>query len=120
MRKIAGVLIVTAAISLSAAPFVRAQDSSSQQDSQGHVKQHQQLLPPSATQKDQKGSDQMKPGQSAPDQSAPGQSAQAPQSPAVITPPTTGDKSVITPPDTGIAKTPVIKPPGNKDDIQPK
>jgi hypothetical protein len=118
MRNIAGVLIVTAALGVSAAPLVRAQDqndssTSSQQDTQGHVKQHQQLLPPSATKKDQKDSNQPKRDQS----------AQAPQSPAVITPPSTGDKSVITPPATGGANMPVIKPPGapgNKDDIQPK
>jgi hypothetical protein len=119
MRDITGVLIISAALSLSAAPLVRAADqndssTSSQQDSRGHVKQHQQLLPPSAAQKDQNNSDPSKRDQS----------AEAPQSPAVITPPTTGDKSVITPPTTGVAKTPVIKPPGtagNKDDeIQPK
>jgi hypothetical protein len=122
MRKIAGVLAVTAALSISAAPLVRAADqndpSTSQEDSQGHVKQHQQLLPPSASQNGQKDSDQ-----SARDQSKRDQSAQAPQSPAVITPPSTGDKSVITPPNTGAANTPVIAPPGapgSKDDIQPK
>jgi hypothetical protein len=123
MRKIAGVLAVTAALSLSAAPLVRAADqndssTSSQEDSQGHVKQHQQLLPPSASPNGQKDSDQSKRDQSKRDQSA-----QAPQSPAVITPPSTGDKSVITPPNTGVANTPVIKPPGapgSKDDIQPK
>jgi len=115
MRKIAGVLVVTAALSVAAAPLVRAADqndssTSSREDSQGHVKQHQELLPPSATQKDQSNSDQSKRDQSA-------------ESPAVITPPTTGDKSVITPPNAGMAKTPVIKPPGapgNKDDIPPK
>jgi hypothetical protein len=117
MRKLAGVLVVTAAISLSAAPLVRAADQtdsspSSQEDSQGHVKQHQQLLPPSATDKDQNS-----------DQSKRDQSAEAPKSPAVITPPTTGDKSVITPPAEGVAKMPVIKPPGTTgkdDEIQPK
>lgn len=120
MRSIAGILVVTAALSISAAPLARAADQNdastpSQQDSQGHVKQHQQLLPPSATQKDQNKSDQAKPDQSKPDQSA--------EAPAVITPPSTGDKSVITPPATGTANMPVIKPPGapgNKDDIQPK
>ena len=111
MRNIAGVLIVTAAISFSAAPSVRAQDQSdsSTRSQQGHVQQHQQLLPPSSAQKDS--------------EPRPDQSAEAPQSPAVITPPTTGDKSVITPPTNGVAKTPVIKPPGasgNKDGIQPK
>ncbi|HEX3970961.1 MAG TPA: hypothetical protein VHX19_06540 [Stellaceae bacterium] len=118
MRTIAGVLVITAALSVSSAPLVRAQgqnDSSpsSQHDSQGHVKQHQDLLPPSASQNGQKDSDQSKRDQS----------AQAPQSPAVITPPSTGDKSVITPPNTGAANTPVIAPPGapgSKDDIQPK
>jgi hypothetical protein len=110
MRNIGGVLIVTAAISFSTAPLVRAQNQtdSSTSSQQGHVQQHQQLLPPSS----QKNSE-----------SRPDQSAQVPQSPAVITPPMTGDKSVITPPTEGVAKTPVIKPPGapgNKDDIQPK
>ena len=54
MRNIAGVLIVMAAISFSAAPLVRAQDQSdsSTRSQQGHVQQHQQLLPPSSAQKD--------------------------------------------------------------------
>jgi hypothetical protein len=135
MRKIAGILVVTAAIGLSTAPLVRAQDQndSSTSSPPGHVQQHQERMPSFPAQKDQKDSNQSTrdrsthdpsaPDQSAPDQSAPDQSAQAPQSPAVITPPSTGDKSVITPPATGAAKMPVIKPPGapgNKDDIQPK
>jgi hypothetical protein len=115
MRNIAGVLVITATISFSAAPFARAQDqnNSSTSSQQGHVQQHQGLLPPS----------QQKNSESRADRSARDQSAEAPQSPAVIKPPTTGDKSVITPPATGMTKTPVIKPPGapgNNDDIKPK
>jgi hypothetical protein len=116
MRKIAGILVVTAAIGFSAAPLVRAQSTndSSTSSQQGQLQQHQEAVPSSPAQKDQKDSDQSKRDQS----------AAAPQSPAVITPPTTGDKSVITPPATGASKMPVIKPPGstgNKDDeIQPK
>lgn len=114
MRKIAGILAVTLAISFSVAPLVRAQ---SKNDSppllqQGQLQQHQELVPASPSQKDKKDSDQ----------STRDQSAAAPQSPAVISPPTTGDKSVITPPATGTSNMPVIKPPGatRNNEIQPK
>jgi hypothetical protein len=97
MRKLAGILVATAAIGFSAVPLARAQEQNDSSPSPtGHVQQHQQLVP----QNDSKDSDQ----------SARDQSAQAPKSPSVITPPSTGDKSVITPPATGMAKTPVIKP----------
>lgn len=109
MRHIANILVVTAAASMLSLPLAHAADSSdSSTSSQGHVQQHQDAVPPSSSQN------------SKPDRD---QSAQAPQSPAVITPPATRDKSVITPPATGAAKTPVITPPGapgNKDEIQPK
>jgi hypothetical protein len=109
MRNLASLLIVTAAISFSAVPLVRAQNQNDPSTSpQDHVQQHQQLRPPSSSKNSE---------------SRPDQSAEAPQSPAIITPPTTGDRSVITPPDTGAANMPVIKPPGspgNKDEIQPK
>lgn len=115
MRHIARILVVAAGASIASLPLAHAADpSDSSTDSQGHVKQHQDALPPSATQNPDSRSDR----------SAPNQSAEAPKSPAVITPPSTGDKSVITPPATGAAKTPVITPPGtsgnNKDEIQPK
>ena len=115
MRHIAKVFVIAAAASIAGIPLAYAADSSdSSTDSQGHVRQHQDAVPPSAA-----------PNPNARrDQSNRGQSAQAPQSPAVITPPSTGDKSVITPPATSESKTPVITPPGtspnNKDEIQPK
>ncbi|HEY1504593.1 MAG TPA: hypothetical protein VGF92_09860 [Stellaceae bacterium] len=112
MRHIASVLTVTAAISLAAVPFAHAQGRHTDSSSQEHVQQHQDVVPPSSSQN----SDSR-------DQPARDQAAQAPQSPAVITPPSTGDKSVITPPARDMAKTPVITPPGaagNKDEIQPK
>jgi hypothetical protein len=115
MRHIVRILVVVAGASFASMPLVHAAEpSDSAVDSQGHVRQHQDAVPPSATQnRNSRG-----------DQTTSGQSAQAPQSPAVITPPATGDKSVITPPATGESKTPVITPPGtspnNKDEIQPK
>jgi hypothetical protein len=115
MRHIAKIFALAAAASIAGLPLAYAADpSDSATDSQGHVRQHQDAVPPSASQSPE----------SRRDQSARDQSAQNPQSPAVITPPSTGDKSVITPPTTGAAKTPVITPPGtqgnNKDEIQPK
>lgn len=115
MRHIARILVIAAGTSIVSLPLAYAADpSDSAVDSQGHVKQHQDAVPPSPSQN----------SDSSRDQSAPNQSAEAPQSPAVITPPSTGDKSVITPPATGAAKMPVIPPPGtsgnNKDEIQPK
>jgi hypothetical protein len=115
MRNIATFLVIAAAGSLLAMPLARAADrtdshqtdSQRQVDSHGHVKQHQDAVPRSQARKPESGD----------------QSAQVPQSPAVITPPTTGDKSVITPPATDAAKTPVIKPPGspgNNGDIKPQ
>jgi len=114
MRHIANILAVAATASIFAMPLARAEDqgNSSQTDSQGHVKQHQDVVPQAPAQKPESR-----------DHAAHDQSAQAPQSPAVITPPLTGDKSVITPPATGAAKMPVIKPPGspgNNDDIKPQ
>jgi hypothetical protein len=114
MRHIARILVLAAGASIVSLPLAYAADpSDSATDSQGHVRQHQDAVPPSASQN----SDSRR------DQSGNDQSAQMPQSPSVITPPSTGDKSVITPPATGAAKTPVISPPGapgNKDEIQPK
>jgi hypothetical protein len=119
MCHIAKVFVIAAAAGIATLPLAHAADSSdSATDSQGHVRQHQDAVPPSASQNPGSRRDQ-----SAPNQSVPNQSAQAPQSPSVITPPATGDKSVITPPATDAAKTPVITPPGtpgNKDEIQPK
>ena len=113
MRHIAKLFVVAAAASIAGLPLAHAADpSDSATDSQGHVRQHQDAVPPSTAQNPE----------SRRDPSAPDQSAEAPQS--VITPPSTGDKSVITPPATGAAKTPVITPRGtsgnNKDEIQPK
>jgi len=109
MRHIAKIFVVAAAASIVGLPLAQAADPSDPPaSSQGHVQQHQDAVPPSASQNPESRRDQ---------------SAQAPQSPAVITPPSTGDKSVITPPATCAAKTPVITPPGtpgNKDEIQPK
>jgi hypothetical protein len=109
MRNIASILVVAAAASIVTLPLAHAADpSDSSQSSQNHVQQHQDAVPPSPSLNPESRRDQ---------------SAQAPQSPAVITPPSTGDKSVITPPSTGAAKTPVITPPGttgNKDEILPK
>ena len=115
MRHIATILVVAAGTSLASLPFVYAADMSDPAvDSQGHVQQHQDAVPPAPP----SNPDTRR------DQSSRSQSAQAPQSPAVITPPSTGDKSVITPPTTGESRTPVITPPGtspnNKDEIQPK
>ena len=48
---------------------------------------------------------------------------QSAQTPSVVAPPETGDRSVITPPNTDAAKMPVIKPPGTPGDnneVQPK
>jgi hypothetical protein len=104
MRNIANILVVAAAASFLAMPLARAKD---QTDSQGHVKQHQDVVPQPPAQKPESRD----------------QSAQTPQSPAVITPPSTGDKSVIKPPAESTAKMPVIKPPGspgNNDDIKPQ
>lgn len=114
MRNIAKITIVAAAVSIATLPLAYAADPSDSSNlPQGHVQQHQDAVPPSSSQNAEPRSDQ----------SNRDQSAEAPQSPAVITPPSTGDKSVITPPTTGAAKTPVITPPGmtgNKDEIQPK
>jgi hypothetical protein len=113
MRNIAPIFAVAAAASILASPLAHAADQSdSRTSSQNHVQQHQDAVPQPPAQKPESR-----------DQSSRDQSAQAPQSPAVITPPSTGDKSVITPPATGAARTPVIKPPGtpgNKDDIKPQ
>ena len=98
MRSFASVVVIAVGAGIVSLPLAWAQDQSDQSPApQGHVQQHQEAKPTpqdqnSATRRDQ--------------------SAQAPQSPAVITPPTTDDKSVITPPATGAAKTPVIPPPG--------
>lgn len=97
MRHIAGILAVVLSAGILSLPAARAQDESNPPTPapQGHVQQHQDAKPAphgTATARDQ--------------------SAQAPQSPAVIAPPATGDHSVITPPATGAAKTPVIPPPG--------
>jgi hypothetical protein len=110
MRHIARILVIAAGASIVNLPLAYAADpSDSATDSQGHVKQHQDAVPPASSQNSNPSRDQ---------------SAQGPQSPSVITPPSTGDKSVITPPATGVAKTPIIPPPGtsgnNKDEIQPK
>lgn len=115
MRPIAKFLAVAAAASIAGMPLAHAADTGDSSESpQGHVQQHQDAVPPSAS----PNPDTRR------DQSNRGQSAQAPQSPAVITPPSTGDKSVITPPAIGESKTPVITPPGtspnNKDEIRPK
>ena len=120
MRHIARILVVAAGASFASVPLVHAADASdSAVDSQGHVRQHQEAVPSPSPQNPNSRGDQSTRGQSAPNQSA-----EAPQSPAVITPPSTGDKSVIAPPATGESKTPVITPPGtspnNKDEIQPK
>jgi hypothetical protein len=113
MRHIATILAVAAAASIMSLPLARAADKGdSSTSSQDHVQQHQEVVPQAPAQKPESR-----------DQSARDQSAQAPQSPAVITPPSTGDKSVITPPANGGANMPVIKPPGtsgNKDEIRPK
>ena len=125
MRHIAKIFALAAAASVAGLPLAHAADpTDSATDSQGHVRQHQDAVPPSASQNRDSGRDRSTRDQPAPNQSAPNQSAQAPKSPSVITPPSTGDKSVITPPTTGESKTPVITPPGasgnNKDEIQPK
>ena len=117
MRHIAKIFALAAVASIAVLPLAdAAEPSDSATDSQGHVRQHQDAVPPSTSQTPESRRDQ-----SSRDPSAPNQSAQAP---SVITPPSTGDKSVITPPATGAAKTPVITPPGtsgnNKDEIQPK
>jgi hypothetical protein len=108
MRNIANILVVAAAASILTLPLAHAADQSdSSTSSQDHVQQHQDAVPQPPAQKPESRD----------------QSAQAPQSPAVITPPSTGDKSVITPPANGAANMPIIKPPGtsgNKDEIQPK
>jgi hypothetical protein len=105
MRNIANILVIAAAASILTLPLARAADQGdSSTSSQGHVQQHQQAVP-------QQNSDSRR-----------DQSAEAPQSPAIIQPPDTGDKSVIKPPTAG-AKMPVIKPPGspgNNDDIKPQ
>lgn len=113
MRHIANILAVAAATSILSLPLAHAANQSDSSTSQqDRVQQHQDAVPQASAQKPESR-----------DQSARDQSAQAPQSPAVITPPATGDKSVITPPAVGAAKTPVIKPPGTpgkKDDIKPQ
>jgi hypothetical protein len=51
------------------------------------------------------------------------QREQSAQTPAVVPPPATGDRSVINPPANGAAKTPVIRPPGtpgDNEEVQPK
>jgi hypothetical protein len=114
MRNIATVLVIAGigALSMTAA---RAADQLDQRTApQNHVQQHQDAVPdqPSDQQSGQRDSGTPR-----------DQSAQAPQSPAVIAPPETRDRSVITPPETGTAKTPVIRPPGTpgaNGDVQPK
>jgi hypothetical protein len=107
MRSFVSVAIVAIGAGLVSLPAARAQD---QNDSSTlpphHVQQHQDVIPApqdQATRRDQ--------------------SAQAPQGPGVIPPPATGDHSVITPPANGVAKTPVIPPPGtpgDNNDVEPK
>jgi hypothetical protein len=107
MRQVASVLAVAIAAGILSLPVARAQNESdpSTPPPPGKVQQHQDATPAprdSTTRRDQ--------------------SAQAPQSPAVIVPPATGDHSVITPPATGDVKTPVIPPPGTRGgngDVQP-
>ncbi|HEY3916609.1 MAG TPA: hypothetical protein VGL83_02390 [Stellaceae bacterium] len=109
MRNFASILVIALGAGIVSLPMAWAQDqNNSTSEPNGKVQQHQEAKPTpqdqnSATRRDQ--------------------SAQAPQSPAVITPPSTGDKSVITPPATGDATTPVIPPPGTpggNDEVQPK
>jgi hypothetical protein len=105
MRNFATAVMIAIGAGMLVLPVARAQDQDSQQAiPKGQVKQHQEAAPApqdqdSATRRDQSA-----------------------QTPAVITPPATGDRSVITPPETGDVKTPVIPPPGtpggNKD-VQP-
>ncbi len=104
MRNIAHIFVIAAAASILTLPLAYAADQDDSSTSQGHVQQHQQVVPPSSSQDSDSRRDQ---------------SAQAP----IITPPSTGDKSVITPPADGVSKMPVIKPPGspgNNDDIKPQ
>ena len=100
MRNIPKILVVAAAASILTLPLAYAADQNdSSTSSQGHVQQHQQVVPSSPSPKsDSQDSDSRR-----------DQSAQAP----IITPPSTGDKSVITPPADGASKMPVIKPPGS-------
>lgn len=107
MRRAAYIVVVALSAGILSLPIARAQDESNPTTPtpRGPVQQHQSATP--APQGSKTGRDE---------------SAQAPQSPAVIAPPSTGDHSVITPPATGAAKTPVIPPPGTpggKRDVQP-
>jgi hypothetical protein len=113
MRSLMSVAIVAIGASLMSLPAARAQDQNDPSTPPSkHVRQHQDAVPSPQDRSSQEGATRRD------------QSAQAPKSPAVITPPATGDKSVITPPDTGAAKTPVIPPPGtpgnNNNDVEPK
>jgi hypothetical protein len=112
MRQIMSAFVIAIAASAFVAPVVRAQDNGDTQSSPDqHPKQYQSVKP--------------MPGDKAQDDSTTrrDQSAQAPKSPAVIAPPSTGDKSVIVPPKDGAAKMPVITPPGSpgdNNDVEPK
>jgi hypothetical protein len=112
MRPVMSAFLIAIAAGALAVPAAFAQNDSDSQSlttPDGHPKQHQDVKPMPQ--------DPASKGDAAkPDQSAPNQSALAPQSSAVITPPTTGDQSVITPPNQGAAKMPVIPPPGTPGD----
>lgn len=114
MRSLASVLIIAVSAGIVSLPMAYAQDQSDSSASSapdGKVQQHQEAKPVPRDQQNQDNTTRRD------------QSAQAPQSPAVITPPATDDKSVIVPPATGAAKTPVIPPPGTpggNNEVEPK
>jgi hypothetical protein len=115
MRHVISAFAIAIAAGAFVAPVVHAQDNNDTPSSPQQPKQYQSVKPEpdsanggavsgdSTTRRDQ--------------------SAQAPKSHAVISPPSTGDKSVIVPPKDGASKTPVIAPPGTPGDnnnVEPK
>jgi hypothetical protein len=102
MRHAARIVILGSAAILAGLPLAEAQDRNSP------------VSPPSAA-----------PGAKTPTQSERDQAAEAPsQSPAVISPPATGDENVIPPPKDGAtSRMPIIPPPGTpggKEDVKPQ
>ena len=115
MRQIMSAFVIAIAAGAFVAPVVRAQDNSDTQSSPDqHPKQYQSVKPMPGD---------ARPGAQDDSTTRRNQSAEAPKSPAVIAPPSTGDKSVIVPPKDGAAKMPVIPPPGSpgdNNDVEPK
>jgi len=120
MRQIMSVFVIAIAAGAFVAPVVHAQDNGDGQSSPNqHPKQYQSVKPGDTGRGDDTPGDK----RGADSTTRRDQSAEAPKSPAIIAPPSTGDKSVIVPPQDGAAKTPVIRPPGtpgDNNDVQPK